>query len=123
MRPQALFYLTLAGLAACGPAAHSEPHSSASPAPLHACESREIRLDDTDIVLQANIDGTLGWITIVRAPDRDAQDAAIEHARKLFGDAHRDTRTLTHQSKWGILEMTDSCGRPVVPTPVPTARR
>jgi hypothetical protein len=68
------------------------------------------------MILQANLDGTPNSMTIVHAPDRDAQDKAIEDARKLFGDPRPDTRTMTHQSKWGILELTDSCGRPVSPS-------
>ncbi|MDP9110317.1 MAG: hypothetical protein M3M96_01605 [Candidatus Eremiobacteraeota bacterium] len=110
-------------LAACGGSKNAGAHSPpASPAPLRACETRELSLDGTDMVLAANIDGTLASLTIVHAPDRDAQDKGVEDARKLFGEPHRDTRATTHQSKWGIVEITDACGRPVSPaTAVPAS--
>lgn len=75
------------------------------------------------MLVQTNIDGTPAQFTIVHAPNRDAQDKAVEDARKAFGDPHRDPRMMTHQSKWGILEFTDACGRPVSPNttaPSPT---
>lgn len=115
MRTRVLVPLVLATLTACGgqKSGTAQSAASASPAPLHACETREMTLDNVDLMLQANIDGTPSSITIVHAADRDAQDKAVEEARKLFGEPHADTRTMTHQSKWGIVEITDPCGRPV----------
>ncbi|MEO9170485.1 MAG: hypothetical protein ABI282_05685 [Candidatus Baltobacteraceae bacterium] len=78
-------------------------------------------LDGIDMVLQANIDGTLGSITLVRSADSGAQDKAIDDARKIFGDPRPDTRTTMHQSKWGIVGTTDTCGRPVTPSPTPSS--
>lgn len=66
-------------------------------------------------MLQANIDGTLGSLTIVHAPDREAQAKAVEDVEKAFGLPHRDSRVVTHQSKWGLPSTTDACGRPVNP--------
>ena len=122
MRKNLFVPLVLCGFAACSNANHAENKSAdaatATPAPLRACESREVTLDNVDMMLQANIDGTTAAITILHAPDADAQDKAVEEARKLFGAPHPDTRTMTHQSKWGIVEITDPCGRPVnAPSP------
>ncbi|MDQ2865495.1 MAG: hypothetical protein M3R51_04660 [Candidatus Eremiobacteraeota bacterium] len=131
MRPKTFFSLGFLAFAipgtlvGCGGASHSATQASvsASPSPLRACETRELQTDETDMVLQANIDGTLASITIVHSTDRDAQDKAVEEMRKAFGNPHRDNRTMTHQSKWGILEITDACGRPIIPAsaaPSPT---
>ncbi len=91
-----------------------------SPAPLRACETRELNIEGTDLVLQSNIDGSLASITIVHASDNDTLDRSIHEVRKAFGDPHRDTRTVTHQSKWGIVAVTDTCGRPVNPLASPS---
>lgn len=116
MRPHLVLLVAICSLVACGgqrQSSDAQASSSASPEPLRACETRAITLDGVDMMLQANIDGSTGAITIVHAADRDAQDKAVEDARKLFGVPHPDTRTMTHQSKWGIIEITDPCGRPV----------
>ena len=122
MRTHVLVLLTLAAVAGCGGnRAQSSAEASPSPSPLRACETREVTLDGVDMVLQANIDGTPSSMTIVHAADRDAQDKAVEEARKLFGAPHPDARTMTHQSKWGIVEITDPCGRPVtIPSTSPS---
>jgi len=116
MRTNLFLSLALFMLVACG-AQHQSGDAQASPAttpqPLRACETRELTLDGVDMMLQANIDGTPATITIVRASDPDAQDKAVEEARKIFGVPHPDTRTMQHTSKWGIPETTDACGRPV----------
>lgn len=117
MRTQVVVLLALGALAGCGGTQHaSQAQASSAPSPLRACETREVTLDGVDMVLQANIDGTPSSMTIVHAADRDTQDKAVEEARKLFGAPHPDTRTMTHQSKWGIVEITDPCGRPVTPS-------
>lgn len=114
MRTHLFLSLALLSLAGCGAQHQSgDAQASASPLPLRACETRELTLDGVDMMLQANIDGTPAAITIVRAPDRDSQDKAVEEARKIFGVPHADTRTTQHTSKWGIPETTDPCGRPV----------
>ncbi len=126
MRTHFFVFIALStALGGCGSSRNSTESQQApvgTPSPLRACETRELTLDDTDMILQANIDGTPASITIVHARDTDSQDKAVEEARKLFGAPHPDTRTMTHQSKWGILEITDACGRPVTPpsaTPSP----
>lgn len=116
MRTNLFLSLTLLSLTACGAQHQSggaQSTSAPTPEPLRACENRELTLDGVDMMLQANIDGSTAAITIVRAPDRDAQDKAVEEARKIFGLPHPDERTEQHTSKWGITEVTDPCGRPV----------
>ena len=124
MRTQVFVLVTLLVPAACG-GAHSDStkaeqanSSAPTPLPLRVCETRELTLDGVDMVLTANIDGTLASMTIVRAPDRDAEDKAVAEVRKLFGVPRSDTRTQTSANKWGIVGTTDLCGRPTAsPTP------
>ena len=124
MRAHAFVPVTLIVLAACSNAAQAtsngSPDASATPAPLFSCESREITIDGSDLVVQANADRTLASILIVRAPDDDARAKAFEDARKAFGDPHPDTRTQSRQFKWGLTQLTDMCGRPVMPSSSPS---
>ena len=85
-------------------------------------------LDDADLFIQANADGTPGQIVVLHAPSDDDRAKAYQDARKLFGDPRPDTRTQTKQYKWGMVQTTDMCGRPVMPapstpvTPIPSPR-
>ncbi len=72
-------------------------------------------LDGADVIAQANVDGTVALITVVRAPSDDVRVKAFQDARKAFGDPKPDTRTETRQYKWGMIQVTDMCGRPVSP--------
>jgi len=72
-------------------------------------------MDGADLIAQANADGTPAAITVVRAPNDDVRVKAFQDARKLFGDPKPDTRTQTRQYKWGMIQVTDMCGRPVMP--------
>ena len=116
MRTHLFLSLALLSLTACGgqhQSGNAASTSAPTPEPLRACENRELTLDGVDMLLQANIDGTPGTITIVHAPDPDARDKAVEEARKIFGAPHPDTRTEQHTNKWGITGVSDPCGRPV----------
>jgi hypothetical protein len=77
-------------------------------------------IDGADVVVQANVDQTPASITILHAPDDDTRAKAFIDARKLFGDPHPDTRTQTRPYKWGIVQLTDMCGRPVMPSAAPS---
>ncbi len=124
MRTHALFSVTLLAFTACANAqraADSSPVPVASPSPLLSCETRELTLDGANLVVQANVDQTVASITIVRAPDEDTRAKAFNDARKIFGDPHLDTRTQTRQYKWGMVQLTDMCGRPVMPPATATA--
>jgi hypothetical protein len=79
-----------------------------------------LSLDGADLIVQANVDQTPASIIVVRAPDDDTRAKAFADARKIFGDPHPDTRTETRQYKWGLIQLTDECGRPVGPSATPT---
>jgi hypothetical protein len=88
---------------------------------MQSCESRELSLDGADLVVQSNVDRTLASIVVIRAPDDDARAKAFEDARKYFGDPHPDKRTQSRQFKWGLTQIVDMCGRPVMPASSPSA--
>lgn len=70
-------------------------------------------LDGANVVLVANVDASLASAN-VQANDDAARTKAIDDVRRLFGEAHRDDRTQTRPAKWGLVEITDPCGRPLV---------
>lgn len=86
-----------------------------SPDALRSCEVREFSLDGADLVVQANVDGTPASIVVIRAPSEDARVQAFQDARKAFGDPKPDVRTEVRQIKDGLTQLTDLCGRPVMP--------
>jgi len=112
-------------LAACAGGHASENASpspqNASPAPLRSCEVRELSLDGADVVVQANVDGTPASIVVIRAPDDEARAKAFQQARADFGDPKPDERTQEQQFKDGLTQLTDLCGRPVMPSAAPSA--
>ncbi len=77
-------------------------------------------MDGVDLFVQANADATPAQILILSAPDDEARAKAYQEARKFFGDPHPDTRTQTRQYKLGLTQVTDLCGRPVMPSPSPS---
>ncbi len=85
---------------------------STTPVPLRPCESVELRVDDADVVLSTNPDGTLASVSVI-APTPHLRELALADVRSRYGEARPDTRVLSHQSKWGIPILTDSCGRSV----------
>jgi hypothetical protein len=88
--------------------------------PLRSCEERRLTLDGAEVFIQANVDETPSQILILSAPDDEARAKAYQDARKIFGDPHPDTRTQTRQYKLGLTQITDLCGRPVMPSPSPS---
>ena len=100
-----------------GTAADATQSPLASPAPLLSCEARELRIDGVDMIVQANVDATLGTIVIVRAPDDAARARAIAEAQSIFGRLEPDNRRMNTPNKWGFPVITDPCGRPLTPTP------
>jgi hypothetical protein len=83
-------------------------------------------IDGAEVFVQANIDGTPAQIVILSAPSDDVRAKAYQDAIKTFGDPKPDTRTQTRQYKYGLVQTTDMCGRPVMPAqppPVPTPSR
>lgn len=88
--------------------------------PLRSCEEREITLDGAQLFIIANVDATPSQIVVLHAPNPDVRAKAYQHARAIFGDPHPDLRTQTRQYKWGMVQLTDMCGRPVMPSPSPS---
>lgn len=121
MRTNALVPVALLALAACagsnGDRSQASPAPGGSPAPLATCEERRLTLDGAEIFVQANVDRTPGQIVILSAPNPDVRAKAYQDARRIFGDPHPDTRTQTRQYKYGLVQTTDLCGRPVMPAP------
>jgi len=81
---------------------------------------REFSLDGADLVVVANADGTPASIVVVRAPSDDARAKAFQDARKDFGDPNIDPRTKIEAYKDGLTQLTDMCGRPVMPSATPS---
>lgn len=125
MRQNALVSVALLALCACNTShsnkASASPSPSGSPSPLTSCEERRLALDGAEVFVQANVDATPAQILILSAPDDEARARAYQQARKIFGDPHPDTRTQTRQYKLGLTQVTDMCGRPVMPSPSPSA--
>jgi hypothetical protein len=124
VRKNALVSITLLALGACSHASTSEATASPSPAgtplPLRSCEERRLTLDGAELFIQANADQTPAQILILSAPDDESRAKAYQDARKLFGDPKPDPRTQTRQYKLGLTQVTDMCGRPVMPSPSPS---
>jgi len=124
VRANALVPVALIALAGC---AGGHGQSDASPSPetspdaLRSCEVRELSLDGADLVVQANADGTPASIVVVRAPSEEIRVKAFQDARKDFGDPSPDPRTQVRAYKDGLTQLTDMCGRPVMPSPSPGA--
>ena len=120
MRANALVPIALFAIVGCA-GSHAEsdaaPSPSASPDALRSCEIREFSLDGADLVVQANADGTPASIVVIRAQSDDARARAFQDARKAFGDPSPDPRTEVRQYKDGLTQLTDLCGRPVMPKP------
>lgn len=121
--PVAVALLTACGTHAGSGGKNASPGPSASPSPLHSCEERTLSLDGAKLFVQANVDGTPAQIVVLKAPSEEVRAKAYQDARKIFGDPHPDTRTQTQQFKWGMVQLTDLCGRPVMPTASPAPAR
>jgi hypothetical protein len=124
VRANALVPIALIAIAGCaGGRAQSDasPSPEASPDALRSCEVREFTLDGADLVVQANVDGTPASIVVVRAPTDDVRVKAFQDARKDFGDPNPDPRTQVRGFKDGLTQLTDLCGRPVMPNASPGA--
>jgi hypothetical protein len=102
-------------------ASSSSPSPAPTPAPLRSCEIRTLTLDDAELVVQANADGTVASIVVVHAPDDSTRDRAYADAKRFFGTPNPDTRTRVEGIKDGLSQVTDYCDRPVMPSASPSA--
>lgn len=125
MRAFALVALALAPLlAGCNGHRSDASASNAELAPLAPCESREITLDDADVLLTSNADSSLASVH-VRGTTNDAiRRDVLKDVYRTFGTIRIDTSVIARTSKWGLTTWTDRCGRPItftVPKPSPTS--
>jgi hypothetical protein len=126
LRPYAFVSIALL-LAACNSTHNDDTNSNATPTPvpLRSCESRELVLDGVDMVLLANVDGSVDRVTVLSSPNEDASSKALNDERKIFGETRPDTRTQTRPFKQGLVQVVDMCGNPATfnppstPTPSP----
>jgi hypothetical protein len=84
--------------------------------PLQSCEVRTLELDGAELVVQANADQSVASIVVVRAPDEQTRARSYQDAVRIFGQPSPDTRTQMRQLKDGLSQLTDDCGRPVLPS-------
>lgn len=128
MRPYALVSIALL-LAACSHAeTQSTDASTATPSPLKSCEARQITLDGVSLMIQANVDATVGRITILDSPNEETTAKALLEEKRLFGEMKPDSRTQTQAFKDGLVKIVDMCGNPATfnppasPTPSPSQK-
>jgi hypothetical protein len=113
--------IAIAGCAGGHEQSDASPSPSSSPDALRSCEVRELSVDGADLVVQANADGTPASIVVVRAPSDDVRIKAFQDARTDFGDPNPDPRTEIRAYKDGLTQLTDMCGRPVMPSATPSS--
>jgi Flp pilus assembly protein TadD len=107
--------LAVAGCAGGRHSANAQSSPDAKPPPLSACETRELTLDGTVVVVSSNADGTLASATVVAPASPAARAKTLRHVRAAFGPSIRDSALIAHASKWGLTTWTDRCGHPVKP--------
>ena len=83
---------------------------------------RTLTLEGAELVVQANADQSVASIVVVKAPSEDARAQAYQDAERIFGTPQPDTRTQTRQLKDGLVQITDLCGRPVLPSATPSQK-
>ena len=87
---------------------------------LRACERREVVVDGVDMLVQANIDSTVGLVTVLHSPDDGATQKALDAVKKSFGETKPDGRTQTVPYKQGLIRIVDMCGNPATFNPPAT---
>ena len=102
--------------AGCSSARNASSAQDATPAPLAACETRELDVDGADVVVSSNADASLASVRVVEAPDAATREAAVTDVERFFGPVRRDARVIARPNKWGLTTLTDACGRPAGPT-------
>ena len=123
MRPRALLALALAvATAGCGGQRHAAVSKDLSP--LAPCESREITLDGSDVLLTSNADSSLASVHVRNAANDAMRRDVLRDVYRTFGGIRIDTETVARSNKWGLTTWTDRCGRPItftVPSPHATS--
>ncbi len=114
---------TAALLCACTGGSRSGSGNASLTQTLQPCETREVTLDGTTLVLHANADAKLGTIEVASAPGDAQRAAALADIQKTFGAAHPDNRVVQRPGKWGLSVLTDPCGHVVTPAPLFSPRR
>ena len=122
MRTYALLSVALL-LSACSgtrDSSHASPSPRATQLALRACERREVVLDGVDMLVQANLDSTVGKVTVLQSPNDAATQRALDDVKKAFGEIKPDTRTQTLPFKQGLVRVVDMCGNPATFSPPST---
>ena len=79
-----------------------------------------MNLDGVDFLIQANVDGTPGTVTVLHSPDDATTQRAVADERRFFGQEHRDMRVHTVPFKDGLVQIVDMCGNLATYNPSPT---
>ena len=75
------------------------------------------------MLVQANIDSTVGKVMVLHSPDDATTQKAIDDVKKSFGETKSDDRTQTLPFKQGLVRIVDMCGNaatfspPATPSP------
>jgi hypothetical protein len=101
-------------LSACSASRSAGADAAPAFAPLRSCETRELSFDGADVIVVSNADARPGSITVNGPDERASADArnAVVHA---FGQPSPDPRTFQRQWKYGLIRVTDACGRVILP--------
>jgi hypothetical protein len=87
---------------------------------LRACEARDVVFDGVDMLVQANVDSTVGRVLVLHSPNDDATQKALDDVKKSFGETKPDNRTRTQPFKAGLVRIVDMCGNPATFSPPST---
>lgn len=77
-------------------------------------------LDGVDMMVQANVDSTVGRVLVLHSPDDVATQKALDDIKKAFGETKLDNRTQTQPYKSGLVRIVDMCGNPATFSPPST---
>jgi len=72
------------------------------------------------MMVQANVDSTVGRVLVLHTPDDAATQKALDDVKKSFGEAKPDSRTQTLPFKQGLVRIVDMCGNPATFSPPST---
>ena len=101
-------------LSACSASRSAGADAAPAFAPLRSCETRELSIDGADVIVVGNADARPGSIT-VSGPDERARAEARNAIVRAFGEPSPDPRTFQRQWKYGLVRVTDACGRVILP--------
>jgi hypothetical protein len=104
----------LLALGDCSASRSAGADAAPSFAPLRSCETRELSFDGADVIVVSNANARPGSIS-VDGPDERARADARNAVVRAFGQPSPDPRTFQRQWKFGLIRVTDACGRVILP--------